>query len=116
MSRAEDMEKALKLYDRACSAIRSGISESVPVQLFHTLILVARNEGKGVVELADMAGASKATMSRHLLDLSDKLRNGDEGYGLLARTQDPKNLRQVFYSVTPKGKLLLNTLADIAKG
>jgi DNA-binding MarR family transcriptional regulator len=105
--------RSIRKGKRFCSAVRSGIAETVPVQLVHTLYLVADNEGKGVVELAELAGATKATMSRHLLDLSDKLRNGDEGYGLLQRTQDPKNLRSVAYTLTPKGKLLLNTLAEI---
>lgn len=106
-------EAALKKLDRLFGGIRSAISEAIPLQVAHTFILVCRNEGIGVTDLADKAGASKGTMSRHLLDLSVSLRNGDEGYGLLQRTQDPANLRSVIYTLTPKGRLLKNQLVDI---
>lgn len=113
MTREDKMAAALKKTDRLLSTIRSSIGEVVPVQLAHTFILVARNEGLGVVELADRAGTNKSTMSRHLLDLSGTLRSGAEGYGLLNRTQDPTNLRSILYTLTPKGRLLINQIAEI---
>ncbi|WP_375272841.1 MarR family winged helix-turn-helix transcriptional regulator [Sphingomonas sp.] len=112
MSREDEAEKALKKLDRIFSTIRSSIGESISLQVAHTFVLVCRNEGLGVVELAERAGASKGTMSRHLLDLSERLRNGQDGYGLLQRTQDPSSLRSIIYTLTPKGKLLKNQLVD----
>lgn len=106
-------ERTLKKADRLFAAIRSATAPTVPVQLAHTFVLVAQNEGTGVVALAEMAGATKGTMSRHLLDLSDRLRSGEEGYGLLQRTQDPTNLRSVTYTLTSKGKLLKRQMVDI---
>ena len=113
MTRDDKIERTLKKTDRLLATFRSSIGEVVPVQIAHTFILVARNEGLGVQDLADRAGTNKSTMSRHLLDLSGTLRSGAEGYGLLNRTQDPSNLRSVFYTLTPKGKLLINQLVEI---
>ncbi|MBB3910172.1 MarR family winged helix-turn-helix transcriptional regulator [Sphingomonas desiccabilis] len=113
MSREDQATAALRKLNRLFSTIRSSMGESIPLQVAHTFVLACQNEGIGVVELAERAGATKATMSRHLLDLSERLRNGQPGYGLLQRTQDPNNLRSIIYTVTPKGKLLKNQLVDI---
>jgi DNA-binding MarR family transcriptional regulator len=103
----------LKKLNQVFSAFRSSLDGSIPLQLVQTFIVVAENEGKGVNDLSDLVGTNKSTMSRHLLDLSDKLRTGAPGYGILKRSADPKNLRSVHYSVTPKGRLLLNQINDI---
>lgn len=113
MSRDDNTQRAMKKLNRLMATFRSSIGETIPLQVAHTFILVCQNEGLGVVELAERAGASKGTMSRHLLDLSERLRNGQDGYGLLLRTQDPSNLRSVIYTLAPKGKLLKNQLVDI---
>jgi len=109
----DKMTKGLRRSDRFLTAIRSSIDDTIPVQIAHTFVKVCMNPGKGVVELAELTGASKSTMSRHLLDLSETLRTGAPGYGLLLRTVDPTNLRSVVYTLTPRGKLFRNTLADI---
>ncbi|KIU29290.1 hypothetical protein SR41_04585 [Sphingomonas melonis] len=109
----DNKTKALKKANQVLTAFRSTIDEVIPIQIAHAFLIVAQNEGKGVVELADLAGANKSTMSRHLLDLSDQLRTGQPGYGLLVRSQDPTNLRSVIYSLSPKGKLLVNQIANI---
>jgi hypothetical protein len=67
-----------------------------------------------------MSGIRKATMSRYLLDLSDKLRTGDSGYKLINRDTDPEELRRNMYTLAPlprctegygyKGNLCLCTL------
>lgn len=102
----------LKKLDRVLTAWRQATSGSSPTQLFHTFILAAMHEGIGVTDLAEKAGASKGTMSRHLLDLSGQLRSGEEGYGLLQRIQDPTSLRNVQYVLTNKGKLLKKQIED----
>ncbi|MBB3692993.1 hypothetical protein [Sphingomonas sp. BK580] len=112
MAREANASLGLKKMDRALTAWRQATSGATPVQLFHTFVLVCLNEGIGVQALADKAGASKGTMSRHLLDLSSTLRNGEEGYGLLSRIQDPTSLRNVQYVLTNKGKLLKNQIED----
>lgn len=102
-----------KTVRRIFDAFRAQIDETVPLQLATTFMVVAETEGKGVSELAEIVGANKSTMSRHLLDLSDTLRTGQPGYGLLTRTSDPGNLRTVLYMLSPKGKLFHQQLMDI---
>ncbi|QOT72826.1 hypothetical protein H5V43_06860 [Sphingobium fuliginis] len=103
----------MKTIKRIIDAFRNSISESAPLSLVQSFIAVCENEGKGVVELAEIVGSSRTTMSRHLLDLSESLRSGADGYKLLQRTQDPSNMRSVVYTLTPKGKVLRNTLLDL---
>jgi DNA-binding MarR family transcriptional regulator len=105
--------RAAKTRWRLLQTYRSAITEHVPAQLAEAFELVCWNEGKTVFELAELGGATKTTMSRHLLDLSEKLRSGADGYKLLQRVKDPTNMRSVVYSLTPKGRLLRNSLREI---
>lgn len=107
--------RGIKKIDRLLGAVRSGIGETIPVQVVHTFITVARQGSVTTNELAELVGSTASTVSRHLLDLSTTLRSGAPGYGLLNRAQDPTNLRVVHYTLTAKGKLLLNQLVDIVE-
>jgi len=107
--------KGIKKINRLLTAFRSGIGETIPVQVVHTFMTVADRGTVTTNELADLLGSTPSTVSRHLLDLSGTLRSGAPGYGLLNRTQDPTNLRVVHYTLTAKGKLLLNQLVDIVE-
>lgn len=66
--------------------------------------LSRKNRLESLQELADMSGIRKATMSRYLLDLSDKLRTGDNGYKLINRDIDPEELRRNMYTLAPRGR------------
>lgn len=105
--------KGVRKIDRLLGTFRSGIGETIPMQVAHTFIVVARQKSVTVNELAELVGSTASTVSRHLLDLSGTLRSGAPGYGLLDRVQDPTNLRVVHYSLNAKGRLLLNNLVDI---
>jgi DNA-binding MarR family transcriptional regulator len=107
--------RGIKKIDRLFASVRSGIGETIPVQVAHTFIIVARQGSVTTNELAALVGSTPSTVSRHLLDLSGTLRSGAPGYGLLNRAQDPTNLRVVHYTLTAKGKLLLNQLVDIVE-
>lgn len=87
---------------------RAELDETIPLQVVHTFIIAARNEGKGVVELSELVGTNKSTISRHLLDLAHRLRNGLPGYGVLKRRTDDQDLRAVSYTVTQRGRMILN--------
>lgn len=110
---SSEAEIALKTGVSLMETLRGMIADDVSMKVVHAFLLVCLNEGKGTIELADMAGVSKSTMSRHLLDLSENLRSGDSGYDLLSRTQDPNNMRSVRYILTPKGKMLRNNIASL---
>lgn len=109
--------KALKKFERLLSAVRAATSPTIPIQLAHTFVICAANDVPGaeltVTDLAELASTTKGTMSRHLLDMSDNLRSGKEGYGLLKRRVAGSDLRNIAYALTPKGNLLKKQLIDI---
>lgn len=86
------------------------LSATMPVSQLQMFLLVSLNEGASLGELAEAADMKKSTASRYLLDLSDKTRAGDAGYGLITRDADPQELRRNMYALTPKGRGLLNDM------
>jgi DNA-binding MarR family transcriptional regulator len=84
----------------------------MPVGEVQMFLLVALNEGASMTDLAIEADMRKATASRYLLDLSDKNRLGQPGFGLVSREVDPQELRRNVYSLTPKGRSLVNDLIN----
>jgi len=91
-------------------------SGTMPVSQVRTFFLVASHEGKSQGELAMLADLKVSTISRYLLDLSEKTRKGAEGYGLIRREADPQELRRNMYSLTPKGRNLASRIvAELRK-
>jgi DNA-binding MarR family transcriptional regulator len=80
------------------------IRQTMPMQYVVTFLLVCLEEGKGVTEYAQQAGVPQSVMSRHLLDLGDKARDGTPGFGLVTLRQDPLNLRRHQCLLTDKGR------------
>lgn len=91
------------------------LRNTMPVGTVIMFLTVALNEGRSQDELCDISGIKRSTASRYLLDLSDKSRAGD-GYGLVRREVDPQELRRNMYSLTPKGRSLINELVQGTKG
>jgi DNA-binding MarR family transcriptional regulator len=71
-------------------------------------LLVALQEGLSVGEYAERAGISMSTMSRNLLDIGDRNRHMEEGYGLITGRAKPMNLREKEYFLTDKGRALVH--------
>lgn len=86
------------------------LSTTMPVAEVQMFLLVALNEGLSLGELADKADMKTSSASRYLLDLSDKTRRGEAGYGLVNRQPDPDELRRNMYSLTPKGRAMVRKL------
>lgn len=105
--------KAVRKVDTLLSQFRSSIDPNIPAQMLQTFMAVAMNEGKSLTEIAEVVSANLSTASRHLLELGDRNRRMEPGYGLVARNPDPMNLRQNAYSLTAKGKLLLANIIKI---
>lgn len=89
------------------------LRETMPAQYIRTFLLVATTEGKGVKEYADRAGVSVTVMSRHLLDIGDRNRHMEEGFGLVTYRPQPTELRKHEYTLTPKGKALALRIATV---
>ncbi|KMS60220.1 MarR family transcriptional regulator [Novosphingobium barchaimii LL02] len=103
-----------KLY-RAQRQVRASIGPQVPSQVVQAFLAVADNEGLTLTELADILGTNVSTASRQMLDLSDRNRKMEAGHNLISRTPDPMNLRVNRYTLTPKGRILIQELAETMK-
>lgn len=89
---------------------------TMPAQYIYAFLLVAEEEGLGVVDYAKRADVSVSVMSRHLLDIGERNRHMDEGFGLVTFRSNPMELRRHEYYLTPKGEALLHKLERAIKG
>lgn len=86
------------------------LRQTMPLQYVRAFLLVALDEGKGVGDYAEKAGVSLSVMSRHLLDIGDRNRHMEEGFGLVTQRPDPLELRKHQAMLTPKGKALAHKI------
>jgi DNA-binding MarR family transcriptional regulator len=82
----------------------------MPARQIQTFLLVAEKEGLSVADYAKKAGMSPTTMSRNLLDMGERDRNGEEGAGLVEGRDNILNRRERVYHLTPKGRALLASI------
>jgi DNA-binding MarR family transcriptional regulator len=83
---------------------------TMPLQYVTTFLLVALNEGRGVTEYAEMAGVSQSVMSRHLLDIGERDRYMEKGFGLITYRPNPFELRKHEVFLTDKGRALAHEI------
>lgn len=82
----------------------------LPGQHIMMFLHVAMDEGHDVGEYALRAGVSKSVMTRYILDLSNHMRSGEEGLGLLERRPDPTELRRHQVFLTRHGHALAHEI------
>lgn len=87
------------------------ISPTMPVQQILAFIDVALHEGTSLKELVQLSQVKTATMSRHLIDLGPRNRRMEPGYQLIDCRQDPMELRKNQYTLSDRGKYLINNIA-----
>lgn len=86
----------------------TALRATMPLQYVKAFLLVAEEEGLGVVDYAKRADVSVSVMSRHLLDIGDRSRNMEAGWGLVTARSNPLELRRHEYMLTDKGRALLH--------
>jgi len=86
------------------------LRSTIPLQYVTAFLLVARDEGLGVTEYAERAGVSQSVMSRHLLDIGERNRHMEEGFGLVTYRASPMELRKHEYTLTDKGRALAHQI------
>jgi DNA-binding MarR family transcriptional regulator len=106
----------LRKLNRVFNQVRAATHPNVSAAIVQGLIAVALNEGKTVTELAEVLGTNLSTTSRHLLDLGDRNRKMQPGYGLVTSRVDASNLRAKRFTLTPKGRLVVNELLETLGG
>lgn len=102
----DDMDAVLAIMDLFVS-----IRPTMPAQYIRTFLLVAREEGLGVGEYAERAGVSRSVMTRHLLDIGERNRNKEEGFGLVIMKPDVLDLRKHRAFLSDEGKALAHQIS-----
>jgi DNA-binding MarR family transcriptional regulator len=110
----DDQRMQAGILARLLGEIISGMKprghKSPPVGLIEAFLLVCLDEGLSVEEYAARGKIPYVTMSRHLLDLGDRNRNGEPGMKLITARANPLNRRQREYMLTEQGRLLLEKM------
>ena len=91
-----------------CLDVFKSLRGTMPLQYVMAFLLVAEEEGLGVIDYAKRAGVSVSVMSRHLLDIGDRNRHMAEGFGLVTHRANPMELRKHEYFLTEKGRQILH--------
>jgi hypothetical protein len=84
------------------------LNPTIPASYIISFLTVAENEGQPVNEYAKEVGVYKAVMTRHLLDLGERDRRGEEGMNVLEQKRDKQDLRINRTFVNEKGAALLS--------
>lgn len=86
------------------------ISPTMPVQQILTFLWVSMHEGTSLKEIAAAENVKVPTMSRHLIDLGSRNRRMEPGHMLIEFRQDPMELRKNQYTISDRGRFLLNAI------
>ena len=111
--------QARKLTDEERSSIKGmlgalepfrSLRQTMPLQYVTAFLLVAEEEGLGVGDYAKRAEVSVSVMSRHLLDIGERNRDMEPGFGLVTYRSNPMELRKHEYFLTDKGRAVLHKI------
>jgi hypothetical protein len=86
------------------------IRPTMPAQYIDTFLMVASEEGLGVTEYAERAGVSRSVMTRHLLDIGERNRHKEEGFGLVVQKADVMDLRKHRAFLSDEGRALYRAI------
>jgi DNA-binding MarR family transcriptional regulator len=84
------------------------LNPTIPASYIISFLAVAEKEGRPVNEYATELGIYKAVMTRHLLDLGERDRRGEEGMNVIEQVRDKKDLRINRSFISEKGAALLS--------
>jgi DNA-binding MarR family transcriptional regulator len=84
------------------------LNPTIPASYIISFLAVAEKEGQPVNEYAKEIGVYKAVMTRHLLDLGERDRRGEEGMNVIEQRRDKVDLRINRSFISEKGAALLS--------
>lgn len=107
----EDDHKVIRRLDNALAQLQSrGINT---INHARALLQVAMEPGQGPTHYGSRLGAIQPVVSRLLLELGIRARNGTPGLNLIDRDEAPDDLRGKRYHMTPDGRVLTKALSGI---
>lgn len=92
------------------------INANMPVAQIQALLMVALDAGLGMSEISEHTGIKNSTTSRYLIELGARRLDGDGALGLVERGVDPMNTRKARYTLTAKGRRLVDAVLSILAG
>jgi DNA-binding MarR family transcriptional regulator len=110
----DDERTTLKNVMQLMDAFRT-VRPTMPLQHAYAFLMVALDEGLGVLDYAERSGVAQTVMTRHLLDIGRQNRRREPGYGLVVQRQDPMDLRKHQTFLTPEGRTLLHKIIRSAR-
>jgi DNA-binding MarR family transcriptional regulator len=99
-------------FHKALKRVRK-IQSDFPASALHCLVIVMTNEGVTQLDVSKKLDLPRSTTSRCMRLLSDRLEPGKDGMGLIYFLADPNDTRFKGSYLTPKGKALMEELAEI---
>lgn len=92
------------------------LNPNMPVAQIQAFLMVALDCGLGMSEISDKTGIKNSTTSRYLIELGASRLAGDGALGLVDRGVDPTNTRKASYTLTRKGKRVVEAVLAILAG
>lgn len=86
------------------------------VQTVSAFLYVAANPSCTAQQISDAVGLPQSTVSRNMLLLGSMPGHKTGGYGLVTDTDDPAERRRKIYSLSAKGKRVLNSISTLIEG
>lgn len=92
------------------------LDADMPIAQALSLLLISKNEGLSLKELAQQAGVGMASASRYVAAFGRPAKPGAKGYGLVTAVEDPEERRKKIITLTPKGRTFVNHLIGDRNG
>lgn len=91
------------------------LNPNMPVAQIQAFLMVALDIGLGMTEISEAIDIKNSTASRYLLEMGPRRIDGDGSFGLVDRGVDPQNTRKARYTLSRKGKRLIEAVVDHLK-
>jgi DNA-binding MarR family transcriptional regulator len=109
-------EAQLRALLQITDVFQEAAGPTVPLAVVEAFLLVSLYEGASLKDLCQLSGQAQSTLSRHLLDLADRNRQGGPGLKLVGWRHPPENLRRKEYFLTARGRALRDRLLALTQG
>ena len=106
-----DEHLRVERFRNAFALIRQ-LNPSMSGNLVECLLLVTLKPGGGPTDYAKDLEVTSGQVSRWMLELGERARDGGDGHGLIQRLGGSTDLREVHYTLTPKGKAMMKKFSE----
>lgn len=104
--------RPMRLLIQALEELRD-LDADMPIAQALSLLLIAKNEGMSLKDVAQQAGVGMASASRYVAAFGRPVKEGAKGHGLVAAVEDPEERRKKIITLTPKGRTFVNKLTGV---